>query len=265
MSSASGPGKTAPKLLNDFLCFDPLKCSPTSNCLSDYTPPVGEGQQLGPGIASCKHEYTTKREQSLTPPLDVRPDGGSEYKVAVVCRKCRIHADVYIAYPDASDPCPNGEFPLHHFQRHGAGDFKGSDRIVYGWQCSAPQCRAWLRITFRTSRISPAERDLLTNTEALKSRFKDEVEDNPEREGIKQATPMDALGRLRKYITDSLNPEQEKRSFPANNKRFQEAFGMRGRVHSCERLLEKLGFTYEVRWSCECGTWIVRLILRLAG
>lgn len=247
MSSGSGPGKTAPKLFNDFLYFDPIKCSPTSNYLSDSTPPVGEGQPLSPGIGACKHEYTTKHEQSLTPPLDLRPDAGAEYKVAVLCKKCRIHADVHIVYGSASNPCPNSDYPLHHFQRCTSDDFKGPDRIVFGWQCSAPQCRARLRTTFRTARINRGDVALLTNTDALKSRFQDEFEHTPEREGIKQATPMDALTRFRTYIKDSLNPQKERRSLPANNKRFQEAFGMRGRQHSCEQLLERVGFTYGVR------------------
>lgn len=55
---------------------------------------------------------------------------------------------------------------------------------------------------------------------------------------------MDALARLRRYIKDSLNPQRDRRQFPANNKRFQEAFGMNGQ--DCSELLERLGFKYAV-------------------
>ena len=85
----------------------------------------------------------------------------------------------------------------------------------------------------------------MTSTDQLKQRFDDVVEEDPEREGIKQATPTDALNRLRKYIKDGLKPEHERRKFPANNKRFMEAFGVHGQ--DCRGLLERLGFLYGVR------------------
>lgn len=242
--SAEGPGKTSPKLQNDFLLFDPIHCSPSSNYLADFTPPVGEGRQLAPDIGSCKHEYTTKRSQSVLPPLDLRPDGGDEYKLAMVCKKCRIHADVHIAFPSATNPCPNSDYELHHFRRVPSDDARAAERIVYGWECSAPECRARLRISFRLPRLQPAERDLLTNTELLKQRYEAVMKDDPTREGVRQATPMDALNRLRRYVKDSLAAEHSKRAFSANNKRFMEAYGISGR--DCYMLLRKLGFTYVV-------------------
>lgn len=238
-----GPGKTAPKLFQDFLLFDPLKTTPNRNLLADHPPPVGEGPQIGPSIGSCKHEYTTKSSQSVTPPLDLRPDGTTQYKVATVCKKCRIHADVRIDYARSTNPCPNSEYPLHHFQRlKGQSDDQTTDSIRWAWQCSAPQCQASLQICFRRGRLTEKERNLLTDTEQLKRRYEAVLRDDPNRDGVRQATPMEALVRLRKYVKDSLDPKHGRRSFPANNKRFMEAFGVHG--EDCRPLIERLGFKY---------------------
>ena len=180
----SGPGKTAPKLFQDFLLFDPLKGHSTVNYLTDFSPPVGDGVQIAPVVGSCKHEYRIKIEQSVLPPLDLRPDGSTEYKSAVVCKRCRIHADVHMAFTHASNSCPNSDHPLHHFQRAPGDDSQTPSRIVYGWQCSSPVCSAQLRLAFRLSRISGAERDLLTNTEHLKRRYEAVLVKTPGRDNV---------------------------------------------------------------------------------
>ncbi|KAI7287681.1 cysteine proteinase [Hortaea werneckii] len=238
----SGPGKTAPKLLQDFLAFDPLRTGQSGTVLANHNPPVGEGQQLAKPIGSCQHEYTTKHKQSVLPPLDLRPDGTTKFRLAAVCKKCRIHADVHLDYKGATDPCPNSSYPLHHFQRLTSVDEVGQSRIKYGWQCSAPQCQAILEVSYRQARIYDQEKDLLINTEYLKRRYEAVVQQDPSREGIRQATPMEALSRLRKYTRDALDPRHDRRSFPANNKRFMEAFGPYGQ--DCRPLLERLGFKY---------------------
>ncbi|KAK5130073.1 hypothetical protein LTR08_002506 [Meristemomyces frigidus] len=245
MSSSSRPGKTAPKLLHDFLGFDPLKVQHNVNVLVDHPPPQGDGQTHGSPIGSCKHDYTTKTKQSVVPPLDHRPDPTTKYKIAAVCKKCRIHADVRIDYAQSTVPCPSSDYPLHHFRRlDAAADDVTPDRIRYAWQCSAPQCRAMLHVSYRMARLTDKEKDSLTNTEQLKRRYDAVVQQEPSRDGIRQATPIEALGRLRRYIRDSLNPAHNKRTLPANNKRFMEAFGVFGQ--DCRGLLERLGFKYAV-------------------
>ena len=180
----------------------------------------------------------------MQPPLDLRHDESTTYKLAVVCKKCRIHADIRIDHSNSTDPCPASSHPLHHFQRVTSHDRKAPERIRFAWQCSVDECRATLLILFRRPRISEADLSHLTNPELLKRRYNALLQDDPNREGIRQATEMDALARLRRYIKDALNPEHNKRVFPANNKRFQEAFGMSGR--DCHELLEELGFKYTV-------------------
>lgn len=245
-SIPSGPGKTAPKLALDFQLFDPLRTAPGRNYLTDFSPLVGDGPQLTPVEHGCRHEYRTKYSQSVLPPLDLRPDGGTQYKVAVVCKKCRIHADIHIHFAAATNPCPNSLYALHHFQRLPGEDTSSHDRIRYAWLCSAPECGAHLRITFRMPRFSPQHKDLVTDTELLKRRYEAVVQDDPSREGVRQATPMESLSRLRKYIRDSLDPNHTKRTFPANNKRFMEAFGIYGR--DCAELLKEFGFRHSVSY-----------------
>jgi ubiquitin carboxyl-terminal hydrolase 25/28 len=239
-----GPGKTAPKLLADFLQFDPQK-NIGGNILTIHPPPVGEGQAPTPHRDACKHEYTVKSTQSVAPPLDARPEPSSNYKLAVVCKKCRLHVDIRLNYQQATEPCPTSENQLHHFQRADGLDDTSHAHIRYGWQCSNATCQALLTTTFKLPRISAADRNLLTDTSKLRARFDAVVQDGPEREGIRLATPVDALTRLRRYIKDALKPEHDRREFPANNKRFMEAYGLHGQ--DCRDLLQRLGFRYNVR------------------
>jgi ubiquitin carboxyl-terminal hydrolase 25/28 len=241
MSSA---GKTAPKLLHDFLEFDPLKVH-GANILTDLSPPVGEGPQIAPGHGSCKHEYATKWKQSVSPGQDERAQQGSQYKAAVICKKCRLHADVHISYDHASPEgaCPKDGYPLHHFLWRKEEDETTSNRIVYAWSCSSPDCQAVLRTTFKLPRFARKDIQHLTDPALLQGRYDATYQADPTRTGLRLASPVDALQRLRRYLNDSLNPEHTKRSFPANNKRFMEAFGVEGR--DCAELLQNLGFRYK--------------------
>lgn len=234
--SGSGPGKTAPKLHLDFLAFDPQRVDPNFNHLARHPLPAGEWGATGPIIDGCRHEYSTKPVQSSMPPVDLGSDTRSELKVAVICKKCRIHADIKIDFTYAQHPCPNSAYPLHHFQRALSRD--QDETVLNAWQCSAPQCRAFLTIIYRLPRLESV--DILTNTDKLKRRYEDVVSDDPSRDGFRLATPMDALRILRTYVKDSLDLAHKKRAIPINNKRFMEIFGLYGR--DCVAELESLGF-----------------------
>lgn len=238
----AGPGKTAPKLSKDFLAFDPTAARP--NVLLAHAPPQGEGPQPTPHYTSCRHEFATKVEQSILPSLDLRSDGSTRHKLAVVCKRCRIHADIRLDTSHSRNPCPTSQTPVHHFRlarEHTPATFS---RIIYDWQCSVEECCARLSITYRLPRTTDADKELLTNSDRLKSRYEELLKADPEREGLRMATDMDALQRLRRYVQDSLNPKHTKRQFPANNKRFQEAFGVYGQ--ECRELFESFGFKYAV-------------------
>lgn len=78
---------------------------------------------------------------------------------------------------------------------------------------------------------------VLTDTEALKTRYEHVLEVSPDREGVRRATPLDVFTRFKRYVSDSLNEDNVRRSFPARNKRFMEAFG-----NDCDLLLYRMGF-----------------------
>lgn len=257
--NVTGPGKTAPKLFQDFLQFDPIKVSSryvlaqtcadnvqggSPNVLTEISPPHGEGPQLAPQIGSCRHEYVTKTSQSVPPPLDLRPDGTTIYKIAAVCKKCRVHTEIHVDHSNASNPCPTSDHPLHHFQRVPTYDIKAEDRIQFAWQCSIAECRATLLIVYRKPRLDLEDIQLLSNSERLKRRYDALTREDPDRDGIRLATQMDAFARLRRYLKDSLQPSHSKRQIPANNKRFQEAYGIEG--EDCAEILRALGFKREV-------------------
>lgn len=239
-AAGSSPGKTAPKLLNDFLHFDPITCDPKRNYLTHHTPPIGEGQQLGPQAGGCKHDYSLKPQQSITPPIDDRADSNSIYKVAVCCKKCRLHADIRIGYRHAVRACPNQQYPLHHFLRQTERDLTTETRIVYGWQCSAPECGAQLEIGYRMKRLQDDDVQLLTDLPRLKRRYEEMLGVDPTREGLRRATRTEPLSRLRKYISDGMGASGSLKVIQAHNKRFGEAFGVDGR--DCAGLLQRLGF-----------------------
>ncbi|KAF1818761.1 cysteine proteinase [Dissoconium aciculare CBS 342.82] len=239
---SEGPGKTAPRLFHDFLTFDPLKVN-GRNLLRTFPPHVGEGQDLPPNpqIGACGHNYTLKYSQSILPPRDYRPDSQTVFKAALICKRCRLHADLRISYRASTNPCPNADHPVHHFQALPGLDTSTHNRIQYGWQCSASGCRAQVLTIFRLPRLSDGERNLIATPEFLKRRYEEALAAGPERD-IKEATPMQALHRVRTYLRDALNPEHTQRTIAEDQKKFIEVFGMHGQ--ESVGLLKKLGFTY---------------------
>lgn len=246
----SRPGKTAPKLFQDFLIFDP-KCG-HPNVLVDLPPPQGEGPQLAPRLEACRHDYTLKSDQSVLPPLDLRTDGNTAYRVAVVCKKCRIHADVQVDSSPARAPCPTNDHQLHHYQYQESRHTTSAERIQYVWQCSIDECQTILSITYRIPRITDADIAVLTTPDLLKRRYEALLQEDPDRKDVKQALPLQPLSRVRTYVRDSLSGKHTK--LPAHNKRFQEACGVHGQ--DCRGLLERLGFEYAVGQLTSCRLWI---------
>jgi ubiquitin carboxyl-terminal hydrolase 25/28 len=244
-------GKTAPKLVSDFLRFDPLYVD-TPNLLTDPPRPADAGRAPAPGARSCKHEYSIKAAQSVLPPVDSRPQVGTRYKIAVVCRRCRIHADVNISYPRATTPCPSADNPIHHLQARVDPKETTQQSITYRWMCSVEVCRAEVKISFRLPRLAPELRDLFT-AERLQKRYDEVVQADPDR-NPKLVTPISAMHTLQRYLKDALDPAVEKRRLMANNKVFITTFGKLGR--DCSALLTRMGFVFhpadgdnEAQWS----------------
>lgn len=143
---------------------------------------------------------------------------------------------VEITYGDgATRPCPNPDFPLHHFA---VGQTEPAN---YNFICTAPECRAGLKVVYTPSVISEDDLELLTNVEALQRRYEAAVARDSTRAGIKLSSPATTLWKLRRYIRDALKPDSAGKKIPAINKRFLESFG-----DECNDLFTRLGFKYVV-------------------
>lgn len=143
---------------------------------------------------------------------------------------------IEIAYGNgATRPCPNPDFPLHHFA------CSQTDPDDYKFICTAPECRAGLSIVYNPPVVSDDDLELLTNVDALQRRYEAAVARDSTRAGIKLASPATTLWKLRRYIRDALKPENAGKKIPAINKRFLESFG-----DDCNDLFARLGFKYVV-------------------
>lgn len=249
----STAGKTAPKLIDDFLRFDPQNIG-SGNYLTAHPAPAGEGKLGVPPANACRHEYLLKAVQSVLPPVDSRPHAGTQYKTALLCSKCLIHADVHISYPHlhATNPCPSVGSPLHHLQYCKDREVVSTQRISYGWRCSIEDCHAEVTISYRRTRISEDNRELLAGADRLQQRYTEASQAEPDR-NVKLTTPTAAMNILHRYLKDALDPTVEKRRLMANNKLFIATFGRHGR--DCKKLLTDMGFVYYPATDEEEAQW----------
>lgn len=258
------PGKTAPRLFQDLLLYDPQKPPPTKfNILTGF--PIHDAEQADPlpppplvGKGSCRHQWSLKRNQcSLSGERD-RDNKRRVFLIATYCAVCRAHLDVRLDLGegiDSPNPCPNEEQPLHHFiyrpetaqpratteslkiRRHG---FLWTDTHQFG--CSSWECQAVLTIRFKPPRLTNDWVDLLTDRFIIKDRAERAIAADPERfEGFAIPPPLDVLQHSKHYITNPLfNPEKSKK-IQGHNKRFLLSMG-----EPCAAILEYFGFTREV-------------------
>ncbi|KAI5236103.1 cysteine proteinase [Aureobasidium subglaciale] len=237
---ASQPGKTAPKFLHDLLRLDPQSVHSNRNILVDNPPQFDGDARTGPPLVldrgSCKHEYYSHLERCNLPRIDEAAQQDTRWKVAASCRKCRLYLTLILDYPDTGcrQPCPNRDYPLHHL-RHQSTD---SSQVGYHFECSNIACQAHVHVAYEQPVLSKADILLLTDPQALSRRHESILESTPDRAGVKLANPLDVFTRLKRYVSDSLITSNARRSFPARNKKFMEAFGT-----DCDAILYSLGFT----------------------
>ena len=185
---------------------------------------------------TCKHAYRTNHERSALPTLDERPNAQTVWHANLVCSKCRCRLTLTVSF-DASDvPCPNSQYPLHHFVWQGSSNHDG--RVIVHLVCSAPRCRARLVVQIQTGIITSADIAMLTDRGYLRSRYETARKDHA---SASELSPAQALEVFRSYVRDAaINSDANKR-VPAQNRRFQGALGK-----DAENLLTRLGFRYEV-------------------
>lgn len=252
-------GKTAPRLIQDLLSYDP-RCLPPSgrNILTDPAPQFHKDVVLPAlvGKGSCRHKYMTKLDQSQLPAPDRKPERSNSYKVASFCYECRCHLLMIVEFQNGNGerPCPNSQYPLHHFihhpqsssRRQNSVDTHRGDRWVdqQRFECSSPYCPAVVTVRIRPPRITAQWKTLLTDEQLVRERAEAVMKLAPDRfEGIAPPLPINVLLNLRSYISNALrNPEVKK--IASLNKKFVTCFGDFGQP--CRDLLEFLGFTYNV-------------------
>ena len=248
-------GKTAPRLLQDLLLYDP--CHPPAsgyNILAQLPIPFEKARQLPAirGKGSCEHRLVLKPNQCLLPELDTRPDSSTVYQVAAHCLECRCHVNVLVDYRgDGAGlmPCPTQDFPLHHFlptsQSNGRledpeGAKENSWLETHQLQCSSPTCCAFVTVQVRPPRLTPEWVTLLSDKNAIKERAETAMAEDPVRfEGHAPPPPVQVLVNLRIYIANAMK-DPESRRILGNNKKWMLCLG-----DSCADLLEYLGFTRE--------------------
>lgn len=258
------PGKTAPRLLQDLLLYDPRKPPPSNfNILTDI--PFHDEEQpdhLPPppliGKGSCRHQWALKRNQCNLPENGYEPDEKAVWVVAVYCALCRSHLDLQLDFRDGGSfmkPCPTQDAPLHHFiYKPDISKPRDVDNVLeetedgFEWtdiqrfKCSALECNANLGIRFKPPRLTPEWVKLLTDRSTIKARAERAIADDPQRfEGFAVPPPADVLLLTKHYLSNPLfNPEKSKK-IQGHNKRFLLSLG-----EPCADLLEYTGFMREV-------------------
>ncbi|KAH0542358.1 hypothetical protein FGG08_003203 [Glutinoglossum americanum] len=248
-------GKTAPRLLEDLISYDPRNSR--RDVLSEDAPKfIPPKPSLPRRVSSdtCRHSFMDKPDQSIIPPLESRPGPGSTYRVASFCNDCRCHLLLKLEYRGdlpGEVPCPNQEFPLHHFRfvphksrcrpasANSLGEPWTEERV---FECSSYVCSAVLTVVLSPPRLAPEYVTLLTDKEVITERVRRAEMDGPDRDwedSEELVGPFEVLTRLRKYVSDAMRSLQKKK-ISARNKKFVTALG-----EECQELLEFLGFTFD--------------------
>ena len=249
-------GKTAPRLIDNILRYDPLHPHPAGhNLLIDPVPVVDTRQKPLEDTAqgACQHKLVIKSAQSKLPSKEGRLNSSTHSVLAAYCTQCRIHFTVRINNPQAcpnQDTCPKQGYPLHHFRYHPSGSNVRASQLSNGsrvedweeshlFECSSRTCLAVVSIIVKSPRLRAVHLHSLIDPVAIRSRVQAEINANPER--LKDSvipTPIKVMATLKAYLTDAIRSDERKR-VNSENKRFITTLG-----EGTADLLQYLGFKY---------------------
>jgi ubiquitin carboxyl-terminal hydrolase 25/28 len=249
---AFSPGKTAPRLLQDLLTYDPrYEERAGRNLLTTAPPEYGPNSPAVPAVPyrNCRHALVRKDEQCQLPVPGHDPAPTTVYKIASYCPQCNWHFDVIVDFrhADARDaPCRKSsrEYPLHHFLYTPTDDDASTSPGLAGtlsprthsFRCTAPRCPVTVRIGLKPPRFSDQDKQVLTNQAQLRRRW-EMTKEMADRADTTMARPVDAPDFLNTYLQDSLNPVKGKARIPLLNRKFLKTFG-----RDCDSILRSLGF-----------------------
>ncbi|KAL5340525.1 hypothetical protein BJX70DRAFT_361255 [Aspergillus crustosus] len=259
MSSVRRAGKTAPRLVQDILLYDPAHVPGTGrNLLADVPPVYPENYQGSPYFISptaCRHVYVTKPNQSTRPQEgEDRGSSGTPTKISAICSRCRYHLQLKVEYNPVGQSSQTLSDHIHHLVYQYGGHKGGRTREevtpkgqaveTFHFECSYATCSYQASIRLATPVLSEDNVRLLTDFDLLQKRTDEALAADPERlEGVARPQPITVLMNLRTYVENSMRNNQQSKSISAVNKRFMTSFGVDGRP--CQDLLEFLGFTFK--------------------
>lgn len=252
-------GKTAPRLLQDLIQYDPRRLPSTGfNILTELPLHDEDEKTAPPQVArnSCRHSWTLKDAQSSLPRPGQKPDSSTVYIVAAYCTECRSHLELCLDFRGEGDeivPCPTKNWPLHHFiykpeisrshQMVNNATNSGNENAwvdTQQFQCSSRACSAKLAVRFKPPKLIPDWVALLTDSRLISQRAMKAITGEKERfEGHAIPQPTEVLLNLRKYICNGMLGERRK--IPGNNKKWLLCLG-----EPCSDLLQYLGFESDV-------------------
>ena len=146
-------------------------------------------------------------------------------------------------------PCPNKEFPLHHFihDAKSEGVYQATRGKGESWvdkryfRCSSSTCSARLTVRVHSPKLRLSWVALLTDRSLIKERAQKVIDAEPARfEGHAVPAPVGILVNLRTYILNATT-DLELRPIKSNNKKWLLSLG-----EPCADLLEYIGFTRQV-------------------
>jgi ubiquitin carboxyl-terminal hydrolase 25/28 len=251
-------GKTAPRLIDDLLDYDPSHSKNNGrNLLADDAPQYRGKAFLRKGMQDCRHVLMIKSEQSNVPASkDEQPNESKTYVVAAYCSKCRYHFDVAIDFrirAGRQTPCrlSDPDNPMHHLRLVESRDAKEyAERGGYSkydilaeyhrWECSGAICPAVVDIRITPPRLGKKMLSLITDKQKVHLRGRRVIQADPERfHGSTPSSPLQALSNLRTYLKDARGPKdpENPKKIAKRNRRLLLSF-----ADECDSIFEYLDF-----------------------
>ncbi|KAF7920098.1 hypothetical protein EAE99_008219 [Botrytis elliptica] len=249
-----GPGKTAPRLVEDLLDYDLRKSAKSGKHTLIEPAPIYNESNVDPRLHAnnCRHLLFRKDSQTDALRPHEEADPTTIRKIAAYCSLCRYHFRITVdfrGWKDGQTPCSpkDLENPLHHFRVVETRSSQNSKKIfefaAHEFACTAATCPVKIFIKITPPRLSAAMIAPLINVQDTLSRGQRIIEKEPLRfTGHRPIYPFQVLSNLCQYLRDAGGADRK--AIAARNKRFRLAFG-----DDCDALLGYLGFKSELRAS----------------